>query len=132
MPKTPPPPVPETPPVRQHPSVVLPIVLAMVRTTSNPQDRQRFITLLDAANDSSGRLALPLIRSNGRADQGTRTAVIFTAVVEVLRKIRSGATFADVKKALDFAHNATFVQTARVIGSQAEGYTLQFPPYLEL
>ena len=108
----------------QDATVLLPIIVHMVNTAPDAMARHLFVDLLDAARRPC--IPLPTLRDDGRSSRGTRSAVAYTAVVRCIRLIRSEAPVRAIKDAFNFAHDATFMPTAWVIGSQEEGFTLTF------
>lgn len=117
-------PAPEPAPRPQDATVLLPVITHMVQTVPDAQARKQFDALADMARHPA--LPLPVIRPDGRADHGTRNAVIYAAVVQAIRLFRSGASAKAIKDIQTFIHDATFLPHIWIVGSQEQGFTIQF------
>lgn len=108
----------------QNATVLLPIIQHMVNTVRDAAARSRFDALSDMARHPS--LPLPTMRADGRADHGTRQAVVYSLVVRAIRLIRDKAPARAIKDAFNLAHDACFHPCCFLIGSQEQGFTVTF------
>jgi hypothetical protein len=108
----------------QDATVLLPIITHMVRSADDGRARMMFDYLGDMARYPD--IPLPTQRADGRAEHGTRQAVIYAAVVRAIRLIRDHAPAKQIKEAFNFAHDATFEPCCFLVGDVEKGFTVQF------